>query len=287
VRIELFWPGRAGDVSAPSIGGIVSVGTQAPAAHWARMRQLLTSPAETGQANRLEARRNVKATIRHAAVMVLAGALASSCVQKEEKKEEPAPVIKALPPAPTPPPEPARSALILSPTATYNITTAGGNKCVQFVGAVATDGAQAEIRTCNGSKAQQFTLQAIPGGYQTIINAVTKKCLDVAKLSPDDGAAVEQWECNGGLNQQWIVADGGPGTIRLVARHSGKVLDAKDNQADDGTRLIQYTWKSGLNQQFQLKVVAPEATDGSGKGGQAKKADKAKTDKSKKTGKSK
>jgi hypothetical protein len=114
--------------------------------------------------------------------------------------------------------------------------------------------------------------------------------LDVAKLSLEDEAAVEQWECNGGTNQQWIIADAGPGTIRLVARHSGKVLDVKSDKTDDGTPLIQFYWKSGLNQQFKLKVVAPETTDASGKGGQAKKAgkaDKAKPDKSKKAGKGK
>jgi len=220
--------------------------------------------------------------------MVLAGALASSCVQKDERKEEPAPVIKATPPAP--PPEPVRSALTLSPTANYTITAAASAKCLQYVGAVATIGARAEIRTCDGSKAQQFTLQAIPGGYQTIVNAQTNKCLDVAAMSPDDGASVQQWECNGGPNQQWIIADAGPGTIRLVARHSGKVLDVKGDGADDGTPLIQYGWKSSPNQQFKLKVVGPETTDAPAKGDPVKKAgkaDKPKPDKSKKADKSK
>jgi hypothetical protein len=211
-------------------------------------------------------------------VMVLVGALAAACVRKEEPKEEPAPSSKA---AYVVPPEPARSALALNPTASYTIVAVASDKCLQYAGAVEDIGARAEIRTCDGSKAQQFTLQPAPGGYQSIVNAQSKKCLDVAALSTEDGAAVQQWDCNGGANQQWIVADASPDTIRLVARHSGKVLDVAQEKTEDGAQLVQWSWKSSSNQGFKLKLVGPEAGDGPGKGGESKKAGKGKPDKSK------
>lgn len=274
---------------------VILIKTEAP--WFGQLYRYLTSPAKTGQAPELKFRRNVQTTVRQAMVMVLASALAASCIQKEERKEEPTPVIKALPPAP--PPEPVRSALPLSPAASYTIVGAASDKCLQYVGAPAPVAARAEIRTCNGSKAQQFTLQPIPGGYQTLVNAQSNKCLDVAELSTADAAPVNLYDCNGGPNQQWIVADAGPGTIRLVARHSGKVLDVKDDKTEDGAVMIQYGWKSSPNQQFKLKAVAPQTTDASSKDGQgpkadkgkkadkADKADKAKADKSKKADKAK
>jgi hypothetical protein len=163
---------------------------------------------------------------------------------------------------------------------------AASNKCVQFIGVPPNPG-NGEIRTCNGSKAQEFKLQPLPGGYTTIINAQSNDCLDVVEASSDNGTVVGQYGCHGGPNQQWIVADAGGNTIRLVARHSGKVLDVSEAKTDDGTRLCQWDWKSSSNQQFKLvKVVAPDGGADSGKGsaaggknagksGKAKKVDKA------------
>jgi ricin-type beta-trefoil lectin protein len=183
-------------------------------------------------------------------VVLCAAAVAAGCIKKEEPPEEAKP---AAPPAP--PPEPPRSALKIDANVAYTIVGAGSNKCVQFVGAN-TDDARGEIRACNGSKAQQFHLQPVAGGYVTVVNALSGKCLEVGKDSLDDSAAVGQLACQGRPAQQWIVADGVGDTVRLVARHSGKVLDIADEAKTDGALMGQYPWHSAPNQQFRLKPVA-------------------------------
>jgi len=195
--------------------------------------------------------------------MALTVALAAGCI--DQKQEEP----KAAAPAPPPvPSEPPRSAMQIIPTASYTVVGAASNKCLQYVAGGAADGAKAEIRTCDGSKAQLFTLRAVPGGYYELVSAQgTNECLDVPAFMQDDGAGVQQWTCNGGANQQWIVADAGPDAIRLIARHSGKVLAINGENTGDGSLLGQWAWKSGSNQRFKLQTIAAKSAEAKDKGG--------------------
>jgi hypothetical protein len=195
-------------------------------------------------------------------------ALAAGCVQQEDKKEEPA--AAPAPPPPAPPPEPARVPLTVDVAAPITIAMANGIKCLQFGGGSKADLAGAEVAACNGTPSQQFKLQAIPGGYYTLVSANSEKCLDVSAFAMGDGALVQQYACNGGLNQHWIVADGGGGTVRLVARHSGKVLDVTGVATAEGgvNRVTQAAWKSAPNQQFKLKGT-PLAVAGGAKSGKA------------------
>ncbi len=109
---------------------------------------------------------------------ILAIALATGCVQQEDKKEEPAPA-----PPPAPPPEPARASLTVDVKAPVTIALASGTKCLQFGGGSKADLAKAEIATCNGSPAQQFKFQSVPGGYYALVSANSDKCLDVSAFA--------------------------------------------------------------------------------------------------------
>ncbi len=191
---------------------------------------------------------------------ILTIALATGCVQQEDKKEEPAPA----PPPAAPPPEPARAPLTVDVKAPVTIAMANGTKCLQFSGGSKADLAKAEIATCNGSPAQQFKFQSVPGGYYALASANSDKCLDVSAFGMGDGALVQQYPCNGGLNQNWIIADGGGGNFRLVARHSGKVLDVTGGGTADGTAVSQADWKSAPNQQFKLKGTPLAVAAGEG-----------------------
>jgi len=199
-------------------------------------------------------------------LVTLAVALAAGCI--DQKQETPAPAPAAA--APAIPPEPPRSALVISPTTSYSVVGVASNKCLQYI-AGAPEGARAEIRTCNGSKAQLFNLRPVSGGYYEIVSVQgTNECLDVPAFLQDDGAGVQQWTCNGGANQHWIVADAGPGAIRLVAQHSGKVLAINGENTGDGSLLGQWAWKSGSNQRFKLVAAGAKPTDAtSGSGGAA------------------
>ena len=174
-------------------------------------------------------------------VMVLTVALAASCVPKEEKPAE----TKTEPAAPAgPPPEPARAALAIKPDAAYTIIGAASGKCLQLVGTGDGDTARTEIASCNGSKAQQFKFQSVPGNYWAIVNVLSSKCVDVSAFDMADDARVQQYQCNGGANQHWIVADAPGGNYRIVARHSGKVMDVAGGATADNTLVSQVTWKS-------------------------------------------
>ncbi len=109
-----------------------------------------------------------------------------ACVQQDDKKDEPAP---APAPPPPPPPEPARVPLTVDIKAPVAIVTATGNKCLQFGGGSKNDLARAEIGTCNGSPAQQFKLQLVPGGYYALVSANS----DNASTSPRLRWATGRW----------------------------------------------------------------------------------------------
>jgi hypothetical protein len=187
--------------------------------------------------------------------------LVSGCVENDKDQPpppaEPAPVVV--------PPEPPRAPLTVDPKATYTVATAAGNRCLQFGGGSRDDAAVAEVAACNGTRAQQMTLQAVPGNYFRIVSATSEKCLDIPAFSMAGGQRAQQFACNGGANQEWIIADGGGGTLRIVARHSGKVLDVAG--AGDGAPVNQQDWKSAPSQQFKVKSTAEASGAGGASGG--------------------
>lgn len=220
--------------------------------------------------------RNVRTSYFWLCSTALTAALVSGCVENEDKKAPPPPVE----PAAVAPPEPARAAVSINPALAYTIVAAGG-KCLQFIGK--DDGVQAEVGPCNGGKTQEFTLQTVPGGYYSIINAGSGKCLDVAAFAMGDNGQVQQYQCNAGQNQNWIVAEGAAGSVRLVARHSGKALSVLDGGGPDGgvAKVTQLTAGTGANQQFKIKgpASAEPAAAESGAGGRKGKDAKGKKEK--------
>ena len=208
--------------------------------------------------------KNVRTWCAWFQVVALATAVASGCVENDDKKGPPPP---AEPAAPVVPPEPKRAAMQIDQATAYAVTNAAGTKCLQFSGGSKEDVAPAEVAPCNGSKAQQFNLQTVPGNYYALINANSGKCLDVSAFAMGDGALVQQYQCNGGANQNWIVAGGVGGAIRLVARHSGKALTIQDAGGDTGVgKITTESFGPGAGQQMKLKgpntVAEGEAAGG-------------------------
>lgn len=160
------------------------------------------------------------------------------------------------------PPEPPRAAFHVDPAARYNLIAVGAAaKCVQPAGQSPASGLRFQIARCDGSKAQQFRVQSMPGNYVAIVNIMSNLCVDVAGNSLDNGAEILQYTCGGGTNQQWVLADAPEGNLRLVARHSGRSLDVQGAVSTDGTGLIQWPWSGDANQRFKLAVVN-DAPDG-------------------------
>ena len=207
--------------------------------------------------------------------VLLAACVGAGCVEKEEKPGSSA----AAPPPPAAPAgpaaEPPRAARTFDPLLSYALVSAANGKCVQFQNGGTANMLKAEIATCNGSKAQQFRLQAMADGYHLIINGLTNKCMDLEGFSQDDGTGVLQYPCHGQHNQQWVVSDSSNGTVRFAARHSGKGIEVKDGGNADGTPIAQKTWQATPTQEFKLTLAEPVAVASGAKGDKPDKAAKA------------
>jgi endo-1,4-beta-xylanase len=181
---------------------------------------------------------------------MLLSMLGAACVSPGPAEPE----NKSAPPAVAP--EPPRAAFQVDGATRYNLIAVGAaRKCVQPAGQSNATGMRLQITGCDGSKAQQYRLQSLPGNYVAIVNVMSDMCVDVAGASPDNGANIVQYPCRSGLNQQWVLADAPEGNLRLVARHSGRSLDVQGAATNDGTGLIQWPWSGDANQRFKLAAV--------------------------------
>ncbi|MGI5186049.1 glycosyl hydrolase [Dactylosporangium sp. CA-152071] len=125
--------------------------------------------------------------------------------------------------------------------ATAGPITGIGGKCVDVAGANSANGTAVQLYTCNGTGAQQWTVES-DGSVRAL-----GKCLDVAASGTADGTKVQLWACNGTGAQRWTASGG-----RLVNPNSGKCLDASGNSSADGTRLQIWACTGGANQAWRL-----------------------------------
>jgi phospholipase C len=154
-----------------------------------------------------------------------------------------------------------RAAFTIAPGTRYALIGVDSGKCVDVRWSSTADGAAVQLWTCNGTGAQQFTLEPSGGAY-ALRNANSGKCLDVAGASTAAGGAVIQYHCTGAANQQWVVETvGGGRSVKLTARHSDQALDVSGEAVSDGAGIIQWPWHGGLNQQFRLQEVGTQPPD--------------------------
>ncbi|MFF2426439.1 ricin-type beta-trefoil lectin domain protein [Streptomyces mirabilis] len=118
-------------------------------------------------------------------------------------------------------------------------------KCLDVNGGNSANGAAADIATCNGSDAQQWS--AHPDGTLRAFG----KCLDATGRGTANGTEIEIWDCNGGANQQWHAYNGG---YRNPV--SGRCLDDPGSSATDGTQLVLWDCNGGANQQWTALPVS-------------------------------
>jgi beta-glucanase (GH16 family) len=129
------------------------------------------------------------------------------------------------------------------PTGTGTIRLAG-SLCLDVPWGQTHDGNPAQVVTCNGNVAQQWTR----GGDGTI--RALGKCLDVSGGGTADGTVVQLWTCNGTPAQRWTY-DAGSRTLRNP--QSGRCLDAVGGTpVHDGQRLNIWECHGGANQQWSF-----------------------------------
>ncbi|UCN14346.1 lectin [Cellulomonas iranensis] len=129
------------------------------------------------------------------------------------------------------------------PTGTGTIR-ADGRLCLDVPWGQTHDGNPAQIATCNGGAAQQWTR-----GADGTVRALGR-CLDVAGGGTADGTRVQLWTCNGTAAQRWTY-DAQTQTLRNP--QSGRCLDADGgNPIHDGQKLVVWSCHGAANQRWVL-----------------------------------
>jgi beta-glucosidase len=113
--------------------------------------------------------------------------------------------------------------------------------CLDVRAANSADGTPVQVYTCNGTNAQQWTVQA-NGTLQAL-----GKCLDVSGGGTANGTLVQLYTCNGTGAQVWQPQSNG----ELINPQSGKCLD-DTGFGGSGTQVQIWACTDGTNQQWVL-----------------------------------
>ena len=96
-------------------------------------------------------------------------------------------------------------------------------KCLDVDGGASADGTKIQLWDCNGTKAQQWTLE------DGALVAPSGKCLDVQWGGTASGTPVQLWTCNGSDAQKWRLERG------ALVTPDGKCLDVQWAGTANGT----------------------------------------------------
>ncbi|MFI9565892.1 ricin-type beta-trefoil lectin domain protein [Streptomyces rishiriensis] len=117
-------------------------------------------------------------------------------------------------------------------------------KCLDVNGGNSGNGTAADISSCDGSAAQQWSAHS-DGTLRAL-----GKCLDANGQGTANGTRIQIWDCHGGANQQWQSYNGG---YRNPV--SGRCLDDPGASATDGTQLVLWDCNGAPNQQWTALPV--------------------------------
>jgi hypothetical protein len=129
----------------------------------------------------------------------------------------------------------------------FTLATGGGpvvgfaGKCLDVNGGAAADGTKIQLWTCNGSAAQNWTVQG------STLRAVGK-CLDVAGGALINGTKVQLYTCNGSAAQNWAAQPDGT----LKNPQSNRCLDVSEVKSTDGQQIHIWDCLGAANQKWVL-----------------------------------
>jgi streptogrisin C len=122
------------------------------------------------------------------------------------------------------------------------ITSLFNGKCLDVDGANPADMTRVQMWTCNGTAAQQWSLQA-----DSTVRALGK-CLDVAGGNTANGSVTWLYTCNGTGAQTWERL--GDGSLRNP--QSGRCLDVLDLNTNDGAAVGIWDCHGNTNQRWSF-----------------------------------
>lgn len=150
------------------------------------------------------------------------------------------------------------TSVALAPTASAATTTGQvtgyQGLCLDDRGASTANYNPVQVYTCNGSSAQQWTVNTTAGTVQ-----VLGKCLDIDAAGTANGTVVDLYDCNGTAAQQWQHQSNG----EFLNPNSGKCLD-DTGYGGSGTQVQIWSCTGTSNQQWT--VTSGSSGGGSGSG---------------------
>jgi len=132
------------------------------------------------------------------------------------------------------------------PTTGTGVITGLAGKCLDVAGASSADGTAAQLYTCNGTTAQQWTR-----GSDGTLRALGK-CLALAGGATADGTKVQITTCSGAAAQQWSVNDT---SHDIVSTSANKCLDVTGNTSADATLTQVWTCTGAANQKWTAPAL--------------------------------
>ena len=123
---------------------------------------------------------------------------------------------------------------------------------LDVAGASRDNGANVQLYTGNGTRAQTFHIVPNDDGTYTLSIPFSRKALDVRYGGMTPGTNVQQWERNGSDGQKWRIEYDGTGAVRIVSALNGLVLQIAGNSAVDGANIELGTCSGGVQQRFTL-----------------------------------
>lgn len=137
----------------------------------------------------------------------------------------------------------------------YTIMSAlSNNKSVDIENGSQDSGANTQLYTSNGTRAQRFEFEVLQNGNYKIININSGKVLDVQGAGTENGTNVQQYDDNGSMAQQWILEDAGNGNCFIKSACNGLYLDVTGASTENGTNIQVYEGNGSAAQKFTLNV---------------------------------
>jgi hypothetical protein len=154
--------------------------------------------------------------------------------------------------------------LFISHAATVPSSTITGvaSKCIDDRYSQKTPLNKIQLYTCNGTGAQQWTVNGTATTASAIVNS-NGYCLDVYGAHTTPGTVVDLYSCNDTVAQEWKI-NGINGTI--VNPHSGLCLDDQWSGTADGTQIQIWGCNGTAAQKWTVHANSSTGNAGSGSG---------------------
>lgn len=131
---------------------------------------------------------------------------------------------------------------------------ASTSKVLDVVAGSRDNGANVQLYSSNGTKAQQWKVSHDSKGYVTLINVGSGKVLDVAAGSTANGTNVQQYASNGSWAQKWILVKNSNGSLTLrSALNESLVIDVAAGSTANGANVQVYASNCTKAQQWVLR----------------------------------